>query len=85
MNENTTYVLLWMLIVAGFGFMAGLALGEETARRRCAEQKVEDLRDRLQQAAAPSQERQLKKMRSVLNDVHRMIHGVTKGVGKQAS
>jgi hypothetical protein len=33
MNDNTAWILLWMLIVAGFGFLLGWDLGDETRRR----------------------------------------------------
>jgi hypothetical protein len=82
---NTTYILLWMLIVAAFAFMTGWDLGDETRRRRCAEEKIEELRDQLQQAQAPNQQRQLQQMRRVLNDAHRLIHSVSKGLGKRSS
>ena len=78
MTEDTTYILLWMLVVATFGFVIGWAFGEELGRRRCAEEKVEDLRDQLQHAGAPTQDRQLKQMRSVLNDAHKHILALAK-------
>ena len=80
MTENTAYILLWMLIVFAIGFTIGWAFGEELSRRRCAEEKLEDLRDQLEHAATqtPIQERRLKQMRSVLNDAHKHILALVK-------
>jgi len=75
-TEDTTYILLWMLIVATFGFVIGWAFGEELGRRRCAEEKVEDLRDQLGEAA--TQQRQFQQMRSTLNDAHKRILALVK-------
>lgn len=85
MTEDTVYILLWMLIVATFGFMIGWAGGEELSRRRCAEEKVEELQEQLECTAAPGQEQQLKEIRTLLNDVHELILAVSKGLQKPAS
>ena len=54
------------------GFIIGWASGERAQRRRrCAEEKVEDLRDQLEEAA--TQQRQLQQLRSILNDTHKRI------------
>jgi hypothetical protein len=74
---------LWGLIFAAFGLMVGWALGDEVRRRKNAEERVDDLRDQLQRAGAPTQERQLKEMRAVLNDAHKHILAVSKGLQKQ--
>ena len=76
MTKDTTYILLWMLIVATFGFVIGWAFGEELGRRRCAEEKVEDLCDQLEQATTLNSH--LKEMRSVLNDAHKRILALVK-------
>ena len=82
MTENTASILLWMLIVFSLGFMIGWAGGELRSRSRCAEEKVEDLRDQLEEAA--TQQRQLRQMRSVLNDTHKRLLAVSKGLQKPA-
>ena len=82
MTEDTTYILLWMLIVFALGLMIGWTCGEELSRRRCAEEKIEDLRDQLEEAA--TQQRQLEQMRSILNDTHKRILAVSKGLEKPA-
>jgi len=79
-TEDTAYILMWMLIVFSLGFIIGWTGGEELSRRRCAEEKVEDLRGQLEEAA--TQQRQLQLMRSVLNDTHKRILAVSKGLEK---
>lgn len=85
MNEAIASIPLWMLLMAAFGFIIGWSLGEEIARRRAAEERVDELREQLAAAdpAIPSQDRQLKEIRRVLNDVHRLIHAVSKGLEKR--
>jgi signal transduction histidine kinase len=82
-TEDTVYILLWMLIVFILGFIIGRALGEELSRRRCAEEKVEDLRDQLIHAEAPALDRRLRQMHGTLNDAHKLILAVSKGLQKQ--
>jgi hypothetical protein len=84
MTEDTAYTLLWILIFTTFGFIIGWACGEVLGRSRCAEEKVEALRHQLKHAALPTPDRQLKEMRSVLNDAHKHILAVSKGLQKPA-
>jgi hypothetical protein len=83
MIEKAIAILVWALVVAGISFWLGLVYGQETSRRECAEEKVEDLRDQMKRAPAPIEERQLRQMRSVLNDAHKHILAVSKGLEKQ--
>ena len=80
MTENTASIPLWMLIMAAFGFMIGWALGDEVRRRKNAEERVDELRDQLKHSAVPAQ---LREIRSVINDAHRHILAVSKGLEKQ--
>ena len=82
MTENTASILVWMLLVFSLGFMIGWTGGELRSRSRCAEEKVEDLRDQLEEAA--TLDSQLREMRSVLNDAHKRILDVSKGLEKPA-
>jgi hypothetical protein len=86
MTEDMTVILLWMLIVGSLGFMIGWVCGEQVSRRQSAEAMVEDLSERLEHACSepPAQNRQLKEMRSVLNDVHKQILAVSKALKKPA-
>ena len=83
MTEDTVDILLSMLMFIALGLMIGMALGDEVRRRKCAEDQVEDLRDQLKRAPVPLQERQLREIRSVLNDAHKHILAVSKGLEKQ--
>ena len=69
-----------MLIMAAFGFMIGWALGDEVRRRKNAEERVDELRDQLKHSAVPAQ---LREIRSVINDAHKHILAVSKGLEKQ--
>ena len=82
MTESTGYILLWILIFTVFGCMIGWVSGQMLERCRCAEEKLEALRHQLKHALLPTQ--QLKEMRSVLNDVHKLIRAVSKGLEKPA-
>jgi hypothetical protein len=83
MSESIAVMPLWGLIFTALGLMIGMALGDEVRRRKNAEEQVEDLRDQLKRAPVPLQDRQLKEIRSVLNDAHKHILAVTKGLEKQ--
>ena len=82
MSESTAVMPLWGMIFIALGLMIGMALGDEVRRRKNAEEQVEDLRDQLKRALVPLQERQLREMRSVLNDAHKHILAVSKGLEK---
>ncbi len=64
------------MILATIGFIIGWALGEDLSHRRCAEEKVEELRVRLKHAGAPTLERQLREMRGTCNDAHKRMADV---------
>jgi hypothetical protein len=86
MSDTCMTVLFGMFMALCLGFMVGWVCGEEVYRRRNAEAMVEDLSERLEQASseAPTQHRQLKEMRGVLNDVHKHILAVSKALRKPA-
>ena len=83
MTEDTAYILLWMMIVFSLGFVIGWAFGEELGRRRCAEAKVEDLRGQLKHTGTLALDRRLRQMHGTLNDAHKLILAVSKGLQKQ--
>src|SRR5262249_23596254 len=83
-TESTGYILLWILIFTVFGCMIGWVSGQMLERSHCAEERVEELRQQLNHASLPNEERQLREIRSILNDVHKHIRAVSKGLEKPA-
>jgi hypothetical protein len=69
-------VLVWTLAVAGIGCWLGLVIGQENIGRRSAEAQVEELRQQLANS---------RPIRAVLNDTHKRVVAVSKGLEKQAS
>jgi hypothetical protein len=80
MTEHALSILIWALVVIGIGFLLGLSYGRERSRRQCAEEKIDDLRNQLKHASMPAQ---LREIRSVINDAHKHILAVSKGLEKQ--
>ena len=83
---NTTIVLtilLWTLIIAGFGFVIGQAFSDESNRRRSANHELRDQISRLGWDAAML-DHQLKKVLDILNDIRTCIPAVSKGLEKPA-
>jgi hypothetical protein len=78
-------VLLGMLMMAGVG--AGWAIGDLMRRYRQGVEQLDALRRQLPQpySAVLFQQRQLREIRGVLNDLHKMVRGVTKGLEKRPS
>jgi hypothetical protein len=74
------------LLSVSLGLLAGWFWGDEVRRRKNAEAKVDDLGKRLEKASfkAPPPEAQLKKIAIVLNDAHKHILAVSKGLQKPA-
>jgi len=81
MTEANGWILLWMLLMLGFGLMLGWELGDATRRRKSAEEQVELLREQLRTlATAPDQLSELRRIRHIVNDTHRRLSRVTKGL-----
>jgi hypothetical protein len=86
-DESTAVLPLWMLISAAFGFIIGETCGDHFRLRKHLQQANEDLRDQLQ-SAQPSTETlhsALNQQRSVINDIHKRVVAVSKGLQKPAS
>jgi hypothetical protein len=85
MNHHAA--LFGMLMTAAVGLAAGWAIGDLMRRYRQGVEQLDALRRQLPQpyTAALFQQRQLREIRGVLNDVHKMVCGVTKTPGKQPS
>ena len=75
------------LLSLSLGLVASWYWADEVRRRKNAEAKVDDLGKQLQKASFKTlpPEAQLKKMAAVLNDAHKLIHAVSKGLEKQPS
>lgn len=86
-DESAAVLPLWMLISATFGFMVGEALGGQGRLRKYLEQANDDLRDQLQQVPPDGSNLRdvLDRQRHVINDIHKRIVAVTKGLQKPAS
>ena len=81
------FVPAWMFLSAAFGFIVGYGFGDQTRYRKYLEQANADLRDQLQntQPCAPSPQSALDQQRRVINDIHKRIVAVQKGLEKLTS
>ena len=81
------FISAWMLLSACFGFLVGEMCGDYGRHRKCLQQENEELRDRLEIAAADSKPIQsaIKEQRGVINDIHRRLLAVSKGLEKRLS
>lgn len=81
------FLPIWMLLSAAFGFLIGDAFGDSTRHRKCLQQINDDLRDELDNARNAEQPlyREIKQQRGVLNDIHKKIAAVSKGLEKRPS
>ena len=86
-EESAAFLPIWMVLSAAFGFMIGEAYGDQARHRKCLEQANDDLRNKLQNAepCTPTLQCELKLQRRVINDIHKRILAVTKGLEKRAS
>ena len=83
-EEAQDFIPIWMLLSAAFGFLLGEAFGDSTRHRKCLEQINDDLRDQVDKAEEQVQ-RELKQQRAVINDIHKRMTAVTKGLQKRSS
>ena len=86
-DESAAVLPLWMLLSATFGFMIGEALGGQARVRKYLEKANDDLRDQLQETQPGESNllRALDQQRHVINDLHKRVVAVTKGLQKPAS
>jgi len=75
-----------LLLALGLGLAIGWTGGDETRRRKNAEELLDQLRNQLQQSNLEAQPliRMLKQQRGILNDIHKRITAVSKGLQKPA-
>ena len=87
MNTNIGVTFLGMAMTTGVGLIAGWAIGDLTRRYRQGVEQLDALRRQLPHpyTTVLFQERQLREIRSILNDLHKMVRGVTKGLEKRPS
>ena len=88
MSEETMAVIpVWILLFVSLGFMIGWVCGDEVRRRMNAEDRVRELSEgglTMQQILVNTQtlERIIRDQRGVINDAHKKITAVSKGVIK---
>ena len=83
-EETQDFMPIWMLLSAAFGFLIGDAFGDSTRHRKCLQQINDGLRDQVDKAEEKVQ-RELKQQRAVINDIHKRMTAVTKGLQKRSS
>jgi len=86
-EQSADFIPIWMLLSAVFGFLIGEACGDHARHRKCLEENNADLRDQLQMAqpCPPDLRRTLEQQRKVLNDIHKRVIAVSKGLEKPTS
>jgi uncharacterized protein YlxW (UPF0749 family) len=85
-DEVAASLPIWIFLSIVLGFMMGEAVGDSHRHRKCLEQANEDLRDQLQNAqpSTPTLQRALDQQRRVINDIHKRVVAVSKGLEKPA-
>ena len=83
-EEAQDFIPIWMLLSAAFGFLIGESFGDSSRHRKCLEQINDDLRDQIEKAEEKVQ-RELNRQRAVINDIHKRMTVVTKGLQKRSS
>ena len=86
-EESAAVLPLWMLLSAAFGFLIGDAFGDSTRHRKCLQEANDELRERLEEATPDARpiQRALKEQRGVINDIHKHLLAVSKGLEKHPS
>jgi hypothetical protein len=87
MTEQLAHLMQWMPLSAAFGFIIGEAYADLRRRRKCLQETTEALRERLEQAttSTDSIHSALKEQRGLINDIHRCLLAVSKGLEKRPS
>jgi hypothetical protein len=86
-DEVAASIPIWMVLSAAFGFVVGDGFGESIGRRKCLEEANQDLRAQLKKVHRDDESlhRELKQQRGVINDIHKRVVAVSKGLGKPTS
>jgi hypothetical protein len=82
MTENTTHILMYILLTAAFAFRIGWVCCQQVCRRKNVEEQLSELSNSPPHACSgtKAQQRQFKELRSVLNDTHKHIVAVSKAL-----
>jgi len=87
-EEAQNLIPIWMLLSAVFGFLAGETCGEQLCHHKYLKQANADLREQLQnntRSHASSLQSALDQQRRVINDIHKRVVAVHKGLQKPTS
>jgi len=78
------FLTIELLLALGTGLALGWVAGDETRRRKNAEQQLVDLRQKHQPTPLETQPvlRILNQQRGMLNDIHKRVLAVSKYLGK---
>jgi ParB-like chromosome segregation protein Spo0J len=87
MIEESAHLVRWMPLIAAIAFILGEAYADLRRRRKHLRELTEELQERLQQASLDMKpiQRALKEQRAVINDTHRRLLAVSKGLEKRPS
>jgi hypothetical protein len=80
MTNHATAALFGILTAGGIGLIGGCAIGDLMRTYRQGAEQLDALRRQLPQpySAVLFQQRQLRELRGVVNDIHRMVRAITK-------
>jgi septal ring factor EnvC (AmiA/AmiB activator) len=86
-DDPGTFLPIWMMLSAAFGFIVGDGFGDAIRHRQCLQQTNAELRDQLRnvQSGDDSLHREIKQQRGVINDIHKQIVAVSKTLQKRPS
>ena len=85
--NNHTAVLFGIVLSAGIGLIGGSTIGDLVRRYRQGAEQLDALRRQLPQpySTVLFQQRQLRELRGVVNDTHRMVRAFTKSLENRPS
>jgi len=85
-EDSADYYLYGCCLSTAFGFIIGEAFGDSRRYRKCLEEANADLRDQLQNAppCTPTLQCELDQQRKVINNIHKRVVAVSKGLEKPA-
>ena len=86
-DELAASLPIWIFLSIGLGFMMGEAVGDSRRHRKCLEEANDDLRDQLKKdrVCKESLHQAIKQQRGVINDIHKQVVALSKGMKKPSS